>query len=82
MSKDEVYQFIKEKTYLRKDECGAQLTITSDEMLKTNLVNEQTLFRNLKGLKKSKDVHYIINKVTRYKEGRKVTFFQTRWWVI
>ncbi len=84
MSKEEVYQLIKEKTYKLKDENGVQITITSEEMLSPEAkldLNEQTLFHNLKGLKKSNDIHYIINKITRYKEGRKITFNQTIWWV-
>ena len=44
-------------------------------------INEQTLYANLKGLKKWEEIKYLNFKVTRFKEGRKVTFKQTYWWV-
>lgn len=81
MSKDDVYQFMKEKTYNLIDESGAQLTITSEEIIEGLQLNEQTIYSNLKKLKKNEDIHYIINKITRYKEGSKFTFNQTVWWV-
>ena len=43
--------------------------------------NEATIYRNLRDLTKAQEVHKVTFKVRRYKEGRRITFNKSWFWV-
>ena len=76
---DDVYNYLHQKTYKQKNGDG-QVKITASDMMMDLDSNEQTIYSNLRRLKKREDVCFEIFRVIRFKEGRKIVFNQTYWW--
>lgn len=76
----EIYELLKEKTK-GKVENGKQVMIAAHELLDELSQNEPTIYANLRRLSKRPEVKYKTFKVVRFKEGRKVTFKKT-WFYI
>ena len=80
MSKEEVFNLIKKRT-LDKLVDGKQIKLTGQEILEELKVNEATLYKNLNGIRTWDGVKTEKCIVIRYKEGRKIKFNQTYWWI-
>lgn len=81
IGKEEVFEFIKSRTYRKLDE-GKQIKLTAQEILENLDINEGTLYKNLKGIRCWPDVKVDTYKIRRFKEGRKIYFEQDYWWII
>ena len=80
MSKDEIFEYLKDRTYKKKKD-GEQVKVTVEELIKNLDLNEQTIYRNLSGLKKWKDIKFEQQKIKRMKNGRIYVFKMKKWWV-
>jgi len=81
MSKEELFKFIKEKTYLEFDRDNGQTKITAQEIIGNIKGNEATIYKNLKKITKWPGMYHETWRINRYKEGKKLTFKQTYYWI-
>lgn len=83
MSKEEIYDYIKQVTYKKKDLNGEQLKITATDILKALKVNKQSMYSNLS------NIHWIYPeikcekyKIRRFKKGKTCIFRQRFYWIV
>lgn len=81
MGKQEIYNYLKSKTFEKRDKAGNQLMIKGQQIVKDNPENESTIYRILNELKKEEDVHYAVAKIERTIPGKKITFKERWWWI-
>ena len=81
MGKNEIYQYLKSKTFEKRDQAGNQVMIKGQQIIKDNPENEATIYRILKELKKESDVHTIIAKTERTIPGKTISFKERWWWI-
>ena len=76
----EIYELLKQKTE-GKVKDGKQVMVSAEELMNELNENEPTIYANLRRLTKRTEVCCKTYKVKRLKEGRKVTFKKT-WFFI
>lgn len=81
MGKDEIYQYLKSKTFEQRDRAGEQIMIHGQQIIEENPENEATIYKSLKALKKEEDVHTTIAKTERTIIGKQITFRERWWWI-
>ncbi len=81
MSKEEVFQYIRERTYNKLDKEGNQVKVCVADIIRCLQIREQTVYRNLSKLKDWEEVKHERYKITRLKDGKKFKFKITKWWI-
>ena len=81
MGKQEIYNYLKGKTFEKRDKAGNQIMIKGQQIIEDNPENEATIYRILRILIKESDVHTAIAKTERTIPGKKISF-KERWWSI
>ncbi len=83
MGKDEVYNYIKERTEGITDSQLEQVKISASQIIQDLKENEQTIFHTLKKLKEEKDSDLRSEKFKcqRTKQGKKIIYYEKYWWI-
>ncbi len=75
-----MYEYLRKQTYKKYNGDG-QVKITASDMLNELEANEQTVFANLRRLTKRPEVKKETFLIKRWKEGRKLVFKQSYFWI-
>ncbi len=77
ISKEEVFEFIKEKT-LNKFENSKQVKVSANEIIKELELNEQTVYANLRKLT---NVCFETYQTRLFRNGKRYKFKQKLYWI-
>ena len=77
----DVFEYLEKETRGKFDEDGEQVKLTEEQIERNTEGNKSTVYANLRRIKEREGVKHEVYQVRRHKEGRKIVFEQSFWWI-